>query len=120
MVQYIEILRKEKTGNIGEYGTIAVDSVTGAVAAYTNENLIEALSALFRNTTDLFRIKRIGLSVVKEEIKTDKPVAWLGEMRRQLPSPFFGGPMYPTQHSLDNISKINTAPLAEGFVFRRF
>lgn len=113
MVQtfYINILKRSDKG-VENHGLIGLDN-TGAIGVYADENLTRALTAMFRETKSLFRIKKLGLSTIKDEVLTKDPEAWLKEMRRQLPSPYYGGPLFISPMGLDQLPRLHESVFKE-------
>jgi len=101
MIDLIAILKNDE-GDVTRHGCIALDH-NGSVAIFSDTNMVDAMSAMFRDTKSLFRTSNRDRHLVREEILTNERGAWLSEMRRQLPSPYYGGPITSSMYSLDQI-----------------
>lgn len=120
MIDFIPIL-KMKDNVESRHGCVALDH-NGGVAIYADKNLTEALSALFRLSTTLLRTSRREGQMEKQEVLTNDRGSWLTEMRRQMPSPYYGGSIGSATHSLDQIPQLYQAlndETTETYEFKR-
>ena len=104
MISFIPILLREKSGEITRHGCVAIDE-TGCIATYTDMNLSRAFAAMFKSSSSLYRITRDPKQLVKQTIETKDSEVWLSEMRRQIPSPYYGGPIETSSIRLDQIEQ---------------
>jgi len=107
MIDFIPILKMDGQQE-KRYGVVALDHMS-SVAVFADKNLSNAMAAMFRDTKSLFRTSNGKSGLVRQEILPNERGAWLTELRRQLPSPFYGGSIGSATHSLDQVPKFYVA-----------
>lgn len=107
MIDFIPILKMDGQQE-KRFGIVALDHMN-QVAVFTDKNLSAALDAMFRDTKSLFRTSNSKAGLVRQEIMPNERAAWLSELRRQLPSPYYGGSIGFASHSLDQIPQLYQA-----------
>jgi len=90
MIWHCKVYKEDKESKlIGMFGA----DERGDIAYIGNESLIKPLEALFGRTKSFFVIKRNERGSERVEIMPIDQERWMEEFRRQVPTPYWGGPV---------------------------
>ena len=115
MINYVPVILYDGSQKkiIGLFG---LDS-RGDMAYYGKSALIGMLDAFFRDSKELVRAERKENALVKTRINVNEAEKWLSEFRRQIPAPYFGGPL---NTFVDNLEGLQNYMKDDGLEFKRY
>lgn len=98
MIYYTVIAKEDK-----DQGIMGVDEI-GRIHYVGLKALITPLQTFFRDHKDFKVVMREGDQLVLKTIETKNQLAWIKELRRQIPAPYFGKAILEMVGTLDTLS----------------